>query len=412
MKIKKILACQGFGGYFWDDQEAMKAGAKYDGFAILGKPVTPGFHVIRMPSQALCVVLIFENGQTGEGDCVSVQYGGRSGRDSVFFTEQYLPFFHKKIVPILEGLDVNSFREISEEFDLKRINGNRIHAAIRYGISQALLHGVARLKGISMAEVIADEFGTKIASKPIDQLCQIDQNWEVYTDKCILRKVPVFPHLQITSLSLFDKLQEYIPWLRQRILELAGTEYEPVIHFDLYATLGMKFHFVIPQMIEWIEKAEKILSPYQMIIEEPIDMGCRDAQIEFMAKLRRAAKDRGLKVIFCADEWCNTLEDIQAFAENDAADMIQVKAPDLGAVHNVIDAILFCKAKKIKAYLGGSSCETVVSRRAMAHVALATQADLLLASPGMGVDEGYTSTYNEMARTLAFIKMRTKEPKS
>ena len=42
----------------------------------------------------------------------------------------------------------------------------------------------------------------------------------------------------------------------------------------------------------------------------------------------------------------------------------------------------------------------------MANVALATNADLLLASPGMGIDEGYTSTYNEMARTLARIKVR------
>ena len=83
--------------------------------------------------------------------------------------------------------------------------------------------------------------------------------------------------------------------------------------------------------------------------------------------------------------------------------MIQVKTPDLGGVQNTVDAILLCKAKGVKAYLGGSSCETVVSRRAMAQVALATEAELLLAAPGMSIDEGYTFAHNEMVRTSAVV---------
>jgi len=403
MKIRKVLLTQGFGGYFWDDEAAMKAGARRNGFTYLGKPLTPGFSAIRVPSQALCINLIFDDGQIAEGDCIAVQYAGRSGRDPIFWTEQYLPFFQKEIVPLLEGLEVTSFRTAAEDFDSKMIHGKRVHTAIRYGVTQAFLHGVARSRRLTMSEVIAEEYRTQIALNPVDQLCQIDQEWKVGTDKCILRRVPVFPHLQITSLASFEKLQEFIPWVRKRIPQLAGSEFKPVLHFDLYATLGLKFKCSIPKMVEWLRRTEKILSPYHLIIEEPVDMGSRDAQIEFMAALKAAKDAKGLGLFLCADEWCNTLEDIRTFAERGAADMIQVKAPDLGGVQNTIEAILFCKAKGIKAYLGGSSCETVVSRRAMAHVALATQADLLLASPGMGVDEGYTSTYNEMVRALALI---------
>lgn len=43
MKIKKVVLAKGFGGYFWDDEAAMKAGAKPDGFAYRGKPLTRVF---------------------------------------------------------------------------------------------------------------------------------------------------------------------------------------------------------------------------------------------------------------------------------------------------------------------------------------------------------------------------------
>jgi methylaspartate ammonia-lyase len=40
------------------------------------------------------------------------------------------------------------------------------------------------------------------------------------------------------------------------------------------------------------------------------------------------------------------------------------------------------------------------------HVALATQPDMIMAKPGMGVDEGITIVQNEMTRTLVQIKMQ------
>jgi len=40
------------------------------------------------------------------------------------------------------------------------------------------------------------------------------------------------------------------------------------------------------------------------------------------------------------------------------------------------------------------------------HVALATQPDIIMAKPGMGVDEAIALVQNEMARTLAWIRAR------
>ena len=43
MKIKKVVCAPGKTGFFFDDQKAIKKGAKNDGAFYSGDPVTPGF---------------------------------------------------------------------------------------------------------------------------------------------------------------------------------------------------------------------------------------------------------------------------------------------------------------------------------------------------------------------------------
>ena len=83
--------------------------------------------------------------------------------------------------------------------------------------------------------------------------------------------------------------------------------------------------------------------------------------------------------------------------------MAQIKTPDLGGINNSIEAILYCKAHGMGAYLGGTCNETNRSAEVCAHIAMATQPDQMLAKPGMGVDEGYMIVYNEMSRISQII---------
>ena len=101
-----------------------------------------------------------------------------------------------------------------------------------------------------------------------------------------------------------------------------------------------------------------------------------------------------------ADEWANTVDDIHEFNRAGAADMIQIKTPDLGGLHHSVDAVLDCRRHGVLAHIGGSCCESDRSARACVHVALASGADQILAKPGMGVDEGLSIVANEMSRTL------------
>ncbi len=115
---------------------------------------------------------------------------------------------------------------------------------------------------------------------------------------------------------------------------------------------------------------------------------------------RCASASQG-RVAIVADEWANSVEDIRAFNAAGAADVVQIKAPDLGSVGHIVDAVLDCKAHGVVAHVGGSCSETERSAQVTVHLALGANADQLLAKPGMGVDEGLQIVRNEIERTLA-----------
>jgi methylaspartate ammonia-lyase len=125
-----------------------------------------------------------------------------------------------------------------------------------------------------------------------------------------------------------------------------------------------------------------------------------------MQTLCKYVKFRKLGVQLVVDAWADTLEDVQAFLDAEAAHMIHIKMPELGSLHNSVQAVLACRAAGVGALLGGSCGETDLAARVAAHVALATRPDLILAKPGRGVDEGVSIVQNEMARALTWIRAR------
>ena len=55
MKIKKVVCSAGKTGFFFDDQKAIKAGAKNDGNFYVGDPMTPGFTSVRQMGESISV---------------------------------------------------------------------------------------------------------------------------------------------------------------------------------------------------------------------------------------------------------------------------------------------------------------------------------------------------------------------
>jgi len=408
MKIEDALAIGGVGAYYWRDEEAIKRGAQKNGFLYSGAPVTEGFKDITEPSEIVSIILFFLGNRTAIGDCCSVVYGARSGRDPLFRAATYQPFIEQMVLPHLVNREMTSFKKMAEEVDALEINGKPLHCAIRYGITQALLDLAAQSRGVTMTEVICDEYRTQISERPVPIFLQAGYNWYEGVDKDILRRANSFPHAAVNSLEKLDQLTDYITWTKNRIQELAGSDYVPYLHYDVYATLGIRFDNNIPKIVEHLKTWEDAAKPYKLIIEEPVDMKSKKGQIEMMRNLIKAKNEAGLSTIICADEWCNTVEDVKDFVMADAAEMIQIKTPDMGGINNSIEAILYCQRNGVLPYLGGSCSETDVAAKITWHIAMATQPFQTLAKPGLGIDESFQIGMNEMKRVLAIIRRRGK----
>ena len=409
MKIIDVVCSAGRTGFYFDDQRAIKQGAGHDGIFYVGAPVTEGFRSIRQAGESISVMLILEDGQIAMGDCAAVQYSGAGGRDPLFLAEDFIPVIETYIKPQLVGKEADDFRGLCAMMEAIQVDGKRLHTAIRYGISQALLDAVAKATGRLMCEVVADEYGCEVSETPIPIFTQSGDARYDNADKMIIKGAQVLPHALINNVEdklgkNGEKLAEYIAWLRDRILANRTSEdYLPVFHIDVYGTIGAIFgNNNYEAMAEYIGKLGEIAKPFHLRIEGPMDCDVDvDTQIEALAGLTAEIDKRGIDVELVADEWCNTLEDIKKFADAKAGHMAQIKTPDLGGVNNTIEAVLYCKEKGMGAYQGGTCNETDRSAQVCVNCAMATQPVQILAKPGMGVNEGYMIVYNEMERIIA-----------
>lgn len=414
MKIANVVCSAGRTGFYFDDQRAIKSGADHDGVFYVGQPITDGFKAIRQAGESISVMIVLEDGQIAFGDCAAVQYSGAGGRDPLFLAEEFIPVIDKYIKPQLVGKEADNFRELCAMMEAIEIDGKRLHTAIRYGISQAILDAVAKATGRLMCEVVADEYGCSVSEAPIPIFTQSGDDRYDNADKMIIKEAQVLPHALINNVETKlgakgEKLAEYIGWLRDRILENRNDpSYHPVMHMDVYGTIGAVFgNNNYTAMADYIEELGKIAKPFHLRIEGPMDCDVdRETQLVALAGLTKELDKRGCDVELVADEWCNTLEDIKLFADNKAGHMVQIKTPDLGGINNTIEAVLYCKEKGIGAYQGGTCNETDRSAQVCVHCAMATQPAQILAKPGMGVDEGYMIVYNEMNRIIAMRKAK------
>ena len=479
--ITSVLAVPAVGAYYYDDLAALQARPIPPAERYTSPPVTPGFRAVREVAEVVSVGLVLDNAQVAWGDCVAVEFSGKAGRAPVFRAEEGLSTTRRAVAPVLQGREITTFRELATEVDgllesvevirplpqpagmtrrdllttpaclwrdaqeekkktiptERIIVERRLHTAIRYGVSQALLKAVALTRGVTMAEVIADEWGLPLPDSPVPIHAQCGANRYAGADKMIARRVASLPHALVDNIPEQlgedgNKLTQYARWLKKRIQQLGGPDYRPTVYLDVHGALGQIYQNDLGRVLGQLYALEQAVQPYPLRVECPVLMESREAQIETMKTLREYIRLRKMNVQLVADEWANTLDDIRAFVDAQAADMIQIKMPDLGSVHNSVEAVLACKAggpsttpfdkastgsaqrlrtplrTGVGAFLGGSCAETDLSTRVSVHIALATRPDIIMAKPGMGVDEGISLVQNEMSRTLAWIRAREK----
>jgi methylaspartate ammonia-lyase len=411
MKIADVVLAVGTSGYFHKDMLAIKAGAKADGFLFHGPVVQSGLKAIVEPATVISIMLVLDDGQIAFGDCADVIFAGVAGRDPVFHANDHLDLLRNNVRPWLIGRQADAFRANAEEMDVAAFGGRRLHTAVRYGLSQALLQAASLAKRSTMAEVIAGAYGTSLATQPIPILVSCPKDDPLQLDRMVLKRAALLPHAAFTVVADHvgqkgEKLEAYAHALASRIRTIAAPDYRPRLHLDLYGTLGELFGDDLQAMASYLRKLAAVVQPYDLLIESPIIARTQKDQIECLRILREMVKAEGGSIGLIADEWCNTLDDVALFADAQAADYVQIKTPDLGSLTNTIEAILRCKQKGMGACLGGTANETDQSARICTHIGLACGPDFMLSKPGLGGDEALMIQQNEMSRTFALIASR------
>lgn len=413
MKIARVHYARGFSAFYFDDQAAIKAGARQDGFVYRGAPQTSGFDAIRQSGESVSILLELDDGQLACGDCAAVQYSGAAGRDPLFKAERVIAVLQTKLTPLLLGRDVASFRANTAFLDGLKTDAALSHTAILYGLSQALLDAAAKAHRRTMCETVCAEWALPLIAEPLSLFGQSGDDRYTAVDKMILKRVDALPHGLINNVPdklgrQGEKLADYVAWLSQRVRALRPRPaYRPDLHIDVYGTIGLIFDNDTARIADYLVSLEQAAAPFRLYIEGPADAGAKEGQIALLGAIRRALAERGGSVRIVADEWCNTFEEVVEFAAAGCCDMVQIKTPDLGSIHNTIEAVLACREYGIEAYQGGTCNETDISARACVHAAMATRPARVLVKPGMGFDEGMTVVANEMNRVLAVLGART-----
>lgn len=409
MQIKDVLLAPGYGAFFYDDQAAIGAGVFQDRFIYTGKPITPGFTSLRVPASSLSVGLVLADESVVWGDMMSVQYSGAGGRDPLFETAQISDLTSRVVTPRLLDVDASFYLDACAHV-FESCEQKWLPLAIKYGVSQALLRAAAHLQRRTMAEVICAEFDLRLPTRKVPIYCQSGDAREINVDKMILKAVDILPHGLINTRQKFgvegQTFLEFVKWVALRTREIGRPGYHPVLHFDVYGWIGQEIGQEPQRIADFICKVADTVPDFTLNIESPADFGSTQAQIEHYAKIVSILDNRGSNARIVVDERCNTLEDIRLFAEAKAAHLVQIKTPDVGSIADTARAVLLCKENKVGAYVGGSCTETDLSAQASVHVSVATQADMMLAKPGMGVDEAFSIVGNEQNRLLAMLNRR------
>ena len=405
MQIVDVIASRGVGSSYCTDQRAQRYAAHIDGLFIEGDPVLPGFKAPREVPEAICLQLLLDDGSVANGDGSSGVFPGRAGVDPPVRADEQIQIVEQTIKPLLIGRSLDVFRPLAEELDAVQVNGGRMHMALRWAISAALLDAVAVARRLTKAEVLADEWGTTMATSVPPLLGQSSNDWEYSLDRCIMRRISSF-HRSTRNRKAWEDHPGLLEWMKERVQKYAPG-FILDVQLDMNGFPGRDYDNDTDKIIAYMAELEAIADPLPIVWATPVEMPDRDSQIAKMVEIRQAMKAKQMKGSLIADYFCASAEDHKLFADAGAADYQMIHAPTIGSVQGCMDVVVYCRERGIKPYLAGSASSTDRTGQVVAHMAAATAPDLLLMTPGGGIDTPHTIAVNEIERVIAIVRARS-----
>ncbi|MEY4630120.1 MAG: hypothetical protein RIQ81_240 [Pseudomonadota bacterium] len=417
-KIERILIARGPGSCWQEDISAIRSRWIAPGDRWVTPAQAPGFKFVRQPARVMSIGLDMGNGQIAWGDCVGVSFAGKSGRDRAFtgsasdqlgdagFTKKLLSVLHDCAGMPMDAVEQNIQAQMPDQ-----------PSSVAFGISQALVNAVAAQSGKSACQVFAEILGS--APDWSQRLGQIEfqgscgSNWHDAVERMIVQGIRYLPQGQFEDLPRElgadgSKLFAYIDWLKSRMATFDAARgpalpapQPRVITLDFHGAAGTLFSNDPARLAAFILELEGRCKPFALHIESPIVMDSFEEQVPALVSLRRELRLRNSKVKIIADEWANTLGQMEALATAGGVDGIHIKMPDTGSLLDSGRAVQLCHRHKLFALLGGSCTETAVSATLAVHLAAATCPDALLVKPGISFDEGFSLVSLEMSKIKA-----------
>ncbi|NDE14487.1 hypothetical protein EBZ80_06105 [bacterium] len=415
-RIKRILLVDGTGSCWQEDIGAIRESYAAPGERWTIPASTPGMKFIRQPSRVVQIGLQMENGETAWGDCLSVSFAGKSGRDVSLEASSTRDLLDPP--RLLKILQESSGKGLGDVDDALGREFPRWTAAIRFGVSQAVVNATAISTRTMPFHVLRDTLGIRPETAangipvfppfpPVPALQgSCGNNWRDTVERMIVAGIEYLPQGQFEDLdrelgqygSKIDgsKIFEYIDWLKKRIGDLASKTKPRAITLDFHGALAQICSGDMDAVAAWIKELARRCQPFPLHVESPVVESTFEAQINSLVKLKTAMRAHGANARIIADEWANSLAQIERLAKEKIVDGIHIKMPDTGSLLDSGRAVQVCKDNGLFVILGGSCTETATSSRLAAHLGMATQPDAILVKPGISFDEGFSLMKNEL----------------
>ena len=263
-----------------------------------------------------------------------------------------------------------------------------LHPALRYGLSQALLAAVAQDLGISVAEVIAQEYDLPRPTAVIPLLAQLDTNRPLDS---LPRPSPYIAALGYTVPQGDPKdilgdnaiiLQRFLRILKENVVAMPGWDIPPCFHINLRGGLGKLYGNNTGQMLGALVGLEISVKPLRLSIENPVS---GDSLAEVVTKTRELQEFlhfRKMDVEIAVGP-VKTISDAQALIDGKALDMLRIDPLQVGDLNTVIEIVLLARAEGKQVMLAMDAGISGHVLQILAQVALAIQPDIVVA-PAIG----------------------------
>ena len=351
----------------------------------------------------LTVGLQLSNGLRFWADCVDFPAASRLGETAVFDQKQAANHVENLVQPLWQGQPISQFRPLAqmitgvvEDFGYSRITASKpqpasgavtrrslitgflaeeeapaphredvtierpLHAALQYGLTAALLQAVAGVNQVSVAELVAKEYGLALPDTAVPlQIALNDKNIQtartiLTTHVASLGYTTGKNNHKATLGTNGERLQQHIRQVAAW-LQTLDKSFQPTLTLNLQDGFSDLFGNDEGKVLGALFGLEQAAKPFLLQVQNPVWHDSRKAQQNSLAKLQGYLAIRRMKLKLVADAWIDSLDDVTHFADPKICQMVHVELPRLGNLEAGITAVIHLKSRNLEVVLSGEN---------------------------------------------------------